>query len=91
MREAKFFNDDELRRQFLVTTQKFGLIARACPVAREDKGIPPDLQRWMALQNNPPDLATLINGADHMFMISKTRKALQLFAPNCCAVDESCF
>ncbi|XP_027149672.1 salicylic acid-binding protein 2-like [Coffea eugenioides] len=70
MRESKAFNDDESRRQLLVTKEKFGSIARAYFVAGDDKIIPVDLQRWM-VQNNPPDLVRVIDGADHMVMISK--------------------
>jgi pimeloyl-ACP methyl ester carboxylesterase len=53
--------------------ERYGSVPRACIVSNDDLAIPIEYQEWM-IQNAGIDEVKLINGADHMVMLSKPQE-----------------
>ncbi|CAI9098949.1 OLC1v1035688C2 [Oldenlandia corymbosa var. corymbosa] len=72
VRPAKFFMDDESKKQLLVSKEKYGSVRRAFIIghALEDRA---ETQRWN-VEKNLPDAVWEIEGADHMIMMSKPQE-----------------
>ncbi|KAF3628250.1 putative salicylic acid-binding protein 2-like [Capsicum annuum] len=68
---------EDVSKEIVVSSKRFGSVKRAFIVAAEDKLIKKEFQKWM-IEKNRPDEVEVIQGSDHMTMMSKP---LQLF-PN---------
>ena len=66
MRFSPLYNYDDMK----LTEEKYGLLPRVFIVAEQDHAIPLDVQNFM-IKNNPPDEVRVINGSDHMVMLSR--------------------
>lgn len=53
-----------------LTKEKYGSVRRVYIVTKEDNVVKPNLQEWM-IENNPVNEVKVINGSDHMVMLSK--------------------
>lgn len=56
-----------------VTKERFGSVRRVYIVAGQDILLVEEIQRWM-IELNPPDEVKVINGSDHMTMLSKPQE-----------------
>ncbi|XP_050363036.1 methyl jasmonate esterase 1-like [Argentina anserina] len=71
LRPSPAFNE-EIR----LTDEKYGLVPRVCIMSDQDLTIEEDIQLWM-IKENPPNEVKVINGSDHMVMLSRP---LELFS-----------
>ncbi|XP_051117774.1 methyl jasmonate esterase 1-like [Andrographis paniculata] len=53
-----------------LTDENYGRVRRAYIVCPEDKVMKEEIQRWL-IEENPPDEVRVIDGSDHMVMMSK--------------------
>ncbi|KAK9948833.1 hypothetical protein M0R45_004392 [Rubus argutus] len=60
-----------------LTKEKYGSVPRVFIVADQDHAIVLDVQYFM-IKNNPPNEVKVINGCDHVIMLSKP---VELFLP----------
>ncbi|KAM3220175.1 methyl jasmonate esterase 1-like isoform X2 [Capsicum chacoense] len=77
VRPVFIFRAEDVSKEIVVSSKRFGSVKRAFIVAAEDKLIKKEFQKWM-IEKNRPDEVEVIQGSDHMTMMSKP---LQLF-PN---------
>lgn len=56
--------------QINLTKEKYGSVPRVYIVAEQDHAIVLDVQNFM-IKTNPPDEVKVINGSDHMVMLSR--------------------
>lgn len=56
-----------------LSKEGYGSVPRACIVANDDLAIPLEYEQWM-IQNAGIDAVKVINGADHMAMLSKPQE-----------------
>ncbi|XP_062075493.1 methyl jasmonate esterase 1-like [Humulus lupulus] len=71
-----FSNEELLNKQLKLTKEKYGSVRRVFIVCDQDHAIEESLQRWM-IERNPPHEVMVINGTDHMVMLSRP---LELFS-----------
>lgn len=71
LRPFKFFMED-LAEQSLLTEAKYGSVQRVFVVCKEDEVMKQDFVQWM-IDNSPTEQVKLIDGADHMVMLSKPK------------------
>lgn len=65
-RFAPLYNYDLIE----LTKNKYGSVPRIFIVADQDRGIVLGVQKFI-IKNNPPNEARVINGSDHMVMLSR--------------------
>lgn len=58
------------------SAKRYGSVSRVFIVCTEDQGIPEHFQRWM-IDNYPVNEVKVIEGSDHMPMLSKPRELCQ--------------
>ncbi|MCD7457986.1 hypothetical protein HAX54_036733, partial [Datura stramonium] len=75
VRPIYFYSLDEISKEMVLSSEKYGSVRRAYIVATEDKVLKKEFQQSM-IEKNPPDQVEEIPGSDHMPMMSKP---LQLF------------
>ncbi|KAM1048028.1 hypothetical protein ACFX13_027876 [Malus domestica] len=66
VRFAPLYNCDVIK----LTKEKYGTVPRVFIVSHQDHTVVLDLQKYM-IKNNPPNEVKVINGSDHMVMLSK--------------------
>ncbi|KAM5576377.1 salicylic acid-binding protein 2 [Rosa sericea] len=66
VRFSPLYNYDLIK----LTEEKYGSVPRIFIVADQDRAIVLDVQNFM-IKNNPPNEVKVINGADHMVMLSR--------------------
>ncbi|KAI4325850.1 hypothetical protein MLD38_031214 [Melastoma candidum] len=59
-----------LKDEVKLSTERYGRVRKVFVVCEEDMVIKEDFQRWM-IEKNPPEEVKVIEGADHMAMMSK--------------------
>ncbi|KAL3538913.1 hypothetical protein ACH5RR_002279 [Cinchona calisaya] len=70
LRPMYLYTDEDLSKELMLSTRKYGSVSRVFIIADEDKLAGKAFQRWM-IEKNPPDEVDEIKGSDHMVMISK--------------------
>ncbi|XP_060168295.1 methyl jasmonate esterase 1-like [Lycium barbarum] len=75
VRPIYLFSLDDISKEIVLSSKKYGSVRRAYIVVAEDKVLRKEFQQLM-IEKNPPDEVKEILGADHMAMMSKP---LQLF------------
>ncbi|CAA3002273.1 salicylic acid-binding 2-like [Olea europaea subsp. europaea] len=73
VRPIGLYDDAEMLKEIILSTQNYGSVRRAYLISEEDKIIKEDSQKWM-IEKNPPDLEKTICGSDHMVMLSKPQE-----------------
>ncbi|XP_030944449.1 salicylic acid-binding protein 2-like isoform X2 [Quercus lobata] len=71
LRPLRLFSDEDLSKQLMLSTKKYGSVKKVFIIAEKDKAIKRDFQLWM-IERNPPSDVVEIKGSDHMVMMSKT-------------------
>ncbi|KAM4121331.1 hypothetical protein ACJW30_03G200100 [Castanea mollissima] len=71
LRPLRLFSDEDLSKQLMLSTKKYGSVKRVYIIAEIDKVIKRDFQLWN-IERNPPNDVVEIKGSDHMIMMSKT-------------------
>ncbi|KAF3943631.1 hypothetical protein CMV_029833 [Castanea mollissima] len=71
LRPLRLFSDEDLSKQLMLSTKKYGSVKRVYIIAGKDKVITRDFQLWN-IERNPPNDVVEIKGSDHMVMMSKT-------------------
>ena len=71
LRPLRLFSDEDLSKQLMLSTKKYGSVKRVFIIAEKDKTMKRDFQLWM-IERNPPNDVVEIKGSDHMVMMSKT-------------------
>ncbi|KAK4562986.1 hypothetical protein RGQ29_005464 [Quercus rubra] len=71
LRPVRLFSDEDLSKQLMLSTKKYGSVKRVYIIVEKDKVIKRDFQLWMT-ERNPPNDVVEIKGSDHMVMMSKT-------------------
>ncbi|XVF59503.1 hypothetical protein PTKIN_Ptkin07bG0281000 [Pterospermum kingtungense] len=77
VRPTRLFLKD-LAKKSLLSGKNFGSIDRVFVLCKEDEIISEDFQRWF-IENNPTKDVKVIEGADHMAMLSKPKELCQCF------------
>ncbi|KAG2603188.1 probable esterase PIR7A [Panicum virgatum] len=77
VRPSQWFADDVVLKGNVLTAQGYGAVKRVCVVAEDDASWSADFQRRMASWNPGAEVRGL-QGADHMFMLSKPRELSEL-------------
>ncbi|KAJ9170761.1 hypothetical protein P3X46_018841 [Hevea brasiliensis] len=77
LRPFKFFLED-LAKESLLTEAKYGSIKRVFVVCKEDAVMKEEIVQWM-IENSPTEQVKLIDGADHMVMLSKPEELCKIF------------
>lgn len=75
VRPIYLYSSDEITKEMVLSSKKYGSVRRVYIVAAEDKVLKKEFQQLM-IEKNPPDEVEEIQGSDHMPM---TSKPLQLF------------
>ncbi|MCD9560454.1 hypothetical protein HAX54_019136, partial [Datura stramonium] len=75
VRPIYLYSWDEITKEMVLSSKKYGSVRRAYIVAAEDKVLKKEFQKWM-IEKNPPDEVEEIQGSDHMPM---TSEPLQLY------------
>ncbi|KAM6564428.1 hypothetical protein CsatB_024426 [Cannabis sativa] len=70
MRAWPLFNNDLVKKQVKLSKERYGSVDRVFIVCDQDLTADESFQRWM-IERNPPHQVKLINGTDHMVMITK--------------------
>ncbi|XP_030496272.2 methyl jasmonate esterase 1 [Cannabis sativa] len=70
MRAWPLFNNELVMKQVKLSKERYGSVDRVFIVCDQDLTADESFQRWM-IERNPPHQVKLINGTDHMVMISK--------------------
>ncbi|KAJ9135599.1 hypothetical protein P3X46_032765 [Hevea brasiliensis] len=70
VRPRRLFSYEDMSREILLTTDKYGSVRKVFIIAEEDLIIKKDFQQLM-IQKNPPNEAQTVLGSDHMVMMSK--------------------
>ncbi|KAL2551931.1 Methylesterase 2 [Forsythia ovata] len=65
VRPIGLYDDAEMLKETVLSTQNYGSVPRAYIISEEDKFIKEDSQKWM-IQNNPTVDVKTICGSDHM-------------------------
>ncbi|PHU10526.1 hypothetical protein BC332_22386 [Capsicum chinense] len=84
VRPVFIFRAEDVSKEIVVSSKRFGSVKRAFIVAAEDKLIKKEFQKWM-IEKNRPDEVEVIQGSDHMTMMSKP---LQLFPNLLCIANK---
>ena len=71
LRPVRLFSDEDLSKQLMLSTKKYGSVKRVYIIVEKDKVIKRDFQLWI-IERNPPNDVVEIKGSDHMVMMSKT-------------------
>ncbi|XP_012079567.1 methylesterase 10 [Jatropha curcas] len=77
IRPFKFFLED-LAKESLLSEAKYGSIKRVFVLCKEDRVMKEEFVQWM-IENSPADEVKIIDGADHMVMLSKTQELCKIF------------
>ena len=70
LRPLRLFSDEDLSKQLMLSTKKYGSVKRVFIIAEKD--IKRDFQLWMTERNPTNDVVEMIKGSNHMVMMSKT-------------------
>ncbi|GMY05945.1 salicylic acid-binding protein 2-like [Fagus crenata] len=70
LRPLRLFSDEDLAKQLMISTEKYGSVKRVYIISEKDKVARRDLQLWM-IERNPPNDVVEIKESDHMVMMSK--------------------
>lgn len=68
---------DDVSKEIVLSSKKYGSVRRVFIVADEDKTIPKEFQHRM-IEKNPPDEVKEISDSDHMAMMSKPQQLFTL-------------
>lgn len=60
-------------KETALTKENYGSVPRVYIVCNEDNLMKADIQRWL-IDHNQPDEVKVINGSDHMAMMSKPKE-----------------
>ncbi|KAF3630203.1 hypothetical protein P3S67_019913 [Capsicum chacoense] len=70
VRPLYLYSLDDISKEMVLTSKKYGSVRRAYIVAAEDKVLSKEFQQLM-IEKNPPDQVEEISGSDHAPMMSK--------------------
>ncbi|PHU10521.1 hypothetical protein BC332_22381 [Capsicum chinense] len=70
VRPLYLYSLDDISKEIILSSKKYGSVRRAYIVAAEDKLLSKEFQRLM-IEKNPPDMVEEVSGSDHMPMMSK--------------------
>ncbi|CAK9150813.1 unnamed protein product [Ilex paraguariensis] len=70
LRPIRLYSNEDLSKELMLTSEKYGLVNRVFIMASEDQVIKMDFQKWM-IERNPPTEVRKIIGSDHMVMMGK--------------------
>ncbi|PHT64389.1 hypothetical protein T459_31740 [Capsicum annuum] len=70
VRPLYLFSLDDISKEIILSSNKYGSVRRAYIVAAEDKLLSKEFQRLM-IEKNPPDMVEEVSESDHMLMMSK--------------------
>ncbi|XP_060174416.1 methyl jasmonate esterase 1-like isoform X2 [Lycium barbarum] len=70
MRPLYLYTDEDMSKELKLSHKNYGSVSRVFILSNEDKVVTRDLQEWM-IERNPPDEVEVIEGSDHMVMMSK--------------------
>ncbi|MCD7448039.1 hypothetical protein HAX54_037353 [Datura stramonium] len=70
VRPLYLYTDEDMSKELILSQKNYGSVSRVFIISNEDKVVPRDLQEWM-IERNPPDEVEVIEGSDHMVMMSK--------------------
>ena len=63
------FSDEDLAKQLMLSTEKYGSVKRVYIISEKDKVARRDLQLWM-IERNPPNDVVEIKESDHMVIVN---------------------
>ncbi|KAM6559123.1 hypothetical protein CsatA_028362 [Cannabis sativa] len=70
MRPLPLFSDEDMSKELTLSEDKYGSVDRVYIISEKDKVMNKDVEAWMLI-NNQPNHVIIINGSDHMVMMSK--------------------
>ncbi|CAI0441104.1 unnamed protein product [Linum tenue] len=68
VRPCPTWDNEEARKDTVLTVEKYGTVPRAYVVCDEEKD---GAFQWWLIENNPPEEHFVIPGSDHMVMFSQ--------------------